>query len=164
MFKIGDYVVYNLTGVYRIVDIRTEKDIENRDTQYYILRPAFGGNLTVKIPTDCRKVYMRQVGSREDILELMAGIADTETAWIDDARERNHTFKSELNSGECRSWVKLVKTLYLQREEKSQLGKKLMKTDEEIMKAAEKNLSEEVAIALSISPDEVPAMILGYME
>ena len=39
-----------------------------------------------------------------------------------------------------------------------------MKTDEEIMKAAEKNLSEEVAIALSISPDEVPAMILGYME
>ena len=122
MFKIGDYVVYNLTGVYRIVDIRTEKDIENRDTQYYILRPAFGGNLTVKIPTDCRKVYMRQVGSREDILELMAGIPDTETADRRCQRKKSHV-QSELNSGECRSWVKLVKTLYLQREEKSQLGK-----------------------------------------
>jgi len=39
-----------------------------------------------------------------------------------------------------------------------------MKTDEDIMKAAEKNLHEEFAMALNISPDEVLHYILDHVQ
>ena len=42
-------------------------------------------------------------------------------------------------------------------------GKKLMKADEEIMKAAEKSLHEEFAVVLDISLDEVPPFILKHI-
>ncbi|NLO98057.1 MAG: hypothetical protein GX091_08320 [Peptococcaceae bacterium] len=38
-------------------------------------------------------------------------------------------------------------------------GKKLAKADEDIMKIAEKNMNEEFAAALNISPDEVISYI-----
>lgn len=42
-------------------------------------------------------------------------------------------------------------------------GKKLTKTDEDIMNIAEKQLSEEFAVALDISPDEVLPYILEHI-
>ncbi|MDD2431692.1 MAG: CarD family transcriptional regulator [Firmicutes bacterium] len=159
MFSVNDYVIYNSNGVYQIVDICTEKDINHIDTEYYVLKPAFGTNLTIMTPVQNRKVLMREVMTKEDILELISQIPDTETAWIDDARERSTAFKNALRSGEGEKWVKLIKTIYIEQKEKTESGKKLLKTDEEIMKAAEKNLNEEIAIALNIQPDEVPAFI-----
>jgi CarD family transcriptional regulator len=38
-----------------------------------------------------------------------------------------------------------------------------MKVDEEIMKAAEKNLYEEFAAALNIEPEEVESFIMQYV-
>lgn len=45
MFKVNDYVVYSSTGVYKIIDIRKEKDISDNDTEYYVLQPAYSKNL-----------------------------------------------------------------------------------------------------------------------
>lgn len=72
-------------------------------------------------------------------------------------------FKAALRTGECEELIKLIKTLYLEKKEKSVIGKKLMKSDEDIMKAAEKHLYEEFAIALNISPNEVVTYILEHI-
>lgn len=161
MFKVNDYVVYNATGVYKIVDIRKEKDISDNETEYYVLQPAFNNNLTIKTPVHSPKVMIRGVITKEEVLSLISTMPEKETIWIDNDRQRCADFKAALKSGENDEWVKLIKTIYLEKQEKSQLGKKLMKTDLEIMETAEKNLNEEFAIALNISPDEVPAFILN---
>ena len=154
MFKINDYVIYNSMGVYKIIDIREEKDINDNDTEYYILKPVYGNNLTIKTPVNNTKVFMREILKKEEVLTLIKSLPEQETAWIDDDRKR---------TGDSEEWAKLIKTIYLEKQKKSVDGKKLMKADEDIMKIAEKNLYEEFAVALNIQPEEVVSYILEHV-
>ena len=164
MFKVNDYVVYGTTGVCQIIDIRKEKDIySNGEIEYYVLQPVFNNNMTVMTPVNNEKVLMREVMTKDEVLSLIAAMPEEETIWINDYRERCDKFKAALKTGECEEWVKLIKTLYLEKKEKTALGKKLMKSDEDIMGAAEKNLYEEFAIALNISPNEVVSYIHNHI-
>lgn len=164
MFKINDYVVYSSSGVYKIVDITIEKDINDNDTEYYVLRPAFDKNLTIKTPVNNPKVLIRGIMKKDDVLSLIENMPEVETTWVEDNRERSERFKAALRTGEGEEWIKLIKTIYLEKREKTDHGKKLMKTDEQIMKAAEKILYEEFAIALDISPEEVISYINDHVK
>lgn len=163
MFKINDHIIYNNMGVYRIVDIRKEKDINNIDTDYYILKPAYGNNLTIKTPVNSKKVFMRKIIKRDDVISLIESLPEQKPMWIEDNKKRNELFKATLKKGEPRGWANLIRTLYLEKKEKSAVGKKLMKIDEDIMKVAEKNLYEEFAAALNITPEEVLPFIMNHV-
>jgi len=163
MFKINDHIIYNNMGVYRIVDIRKEKDINNNETDYYILKPVYGNNLIIKTPVNCKKVFMRKIIKKEDVLSLIESLPEQKTMWVEDNKKRNELFKATLKKGEPIGWANLVRTLYLEKKEKTAAGKKLMKIDEDIMKAAEKNLYEEFAAALNITPEEVAPFIMNIV-
>jgi len=163
VFKVNDYVIYSTMGVCKIVDIRKEKDINQNEVDHYVLCPAYGNNLTIKSPVNNDKVFMRKIMKREDVLSLIKSLPEQETHWISDDRKRNQVFKAALKNGRCEDWAKLVKTIYEEKQEKIANGKRLMKVDEEIMKAAEKNLYEEFAAALNIEPEEVEPFIMQYV-
>lgn len=163
MFKVKDYVVYSSTGVCQILDIKREKDINNHEVEYYILQPVYSNNMTVRTPVDNQKVVMREIITKDDVSSLIASMPDKETVWTEDYRRRSVEFKEVLKAGECSDLVKIIKTLYLEKQKKSSLGKKLMKSDEEILKVAEKRLHEEFAIALNISLDEVVPYIQNHI-
>lgn len=163
MFKVNDYVLYNLMGVFRVADIRKEKDISNKETDYYILEPAFNNNLTVKIPVNNSKIMMRKVMTKDEVLALIAAMPQKETIWINNDRERHQIFKAILKTGQSQEWVALIKTIYQEKQERTYFGRKLMQSDEDIMKTAEKNLYEEFAVALNISPAEVLPYILEHV-
>ncbi|MDP4127849.1 MAG: CarD family transcriptional regulator [Bacillota bacterium] len=160
MFKVNDYVVYSSTGVCKIIDIRKDKDISDNDIEYYVLQPAYHSNMTIKTPVNNPKVLMRNIITKDEVLALIDAMPEKESIWIDNDRKRFERFKTALRTGESEEWVKLVKSIQLKKQEQSDLGKKLLKTDEEIMNAAEKNLNEEFALALNISPEEVVSYIL----
>ena len=147
MFKINDYVVYNSTGVYKIIDIRQEKDINNNDTVYYVLQPVYKDNLTIKTPVHNPKVLMRKVINKEDVVSLINSMPERETIWSDDDRQRIENFKTALRTGKSEEWIKIVKTIYLQKKTKSLEGKKIMKADEEIMKKAKKFYMKSFAVS-----------------
>lgn len=163
MFKVNDYVIYNTMGVCKIIDIRKEEDINHNEIDHYFLEPAYESNLTIKTPVNNPKMFMRNILKKEDVLSLIESFDEQETNWIEDDRKRNEKFKAALKNGKCEDWVKLVKTIYEEKREKSAVGKRLMKVDEEIMRAAEKNLYEEFAIALNITPEEVESFIMEYV-
>lgn len=164
MFKVNDYVMYSSIGVCQIINIRKEKNIDDMETEYYILQPAYNNlNMTIKIPVNNPKVFIREVITKDDVLSLIASMPEKKIIWINDDRERSRNFKAILETGESEEWAKLIKTIYLVKQEKAGLGKKLMKTDEEVMKIAEKNLYEEFALALNISPDEVVSYIHDHV-
>ncbi len=163
MLKINDFVIYGLMGVYKIVDIAKEENIYNIETEYYVLQPLCDNNLTIKCPVDSPKILIRKVISKEEALSLIETIPGTETVWIENNRERNLRFKASLNTGECEEWIKLLKTLYIEKQKKTVAGKKLGKADEDIMKAAETNLFEEFSIALNISPNLVISFIEDHL-
>jgi CarD family transcriptional regulator len=163
MLKVNDYVIYNSMGVYKIIDIRKEKDINDEETEYYIMQPVYGNNLTIKTPVDNTKIFMREILDKDDAMSLLESLPEQETIWIEDDRRRNETFKTALKEGDSEKWAQLIKTIYLEKERKACIGKKLMKADEEIMKAAEKNLYEEFATALEIPIENVVSVIMEHV-
>lgn len=159
MFKIGDYIMYGVTGVCKVTDIIKEKYFNNEE-DYYVLEPVYATTETIiKIPVANKKVFMRNIISKEDIDNLIEEIPLEKEVWIDDERERNYKFKSMVRSGDYRQWSTLIKTIFLKREEKKLEGKKITQEDERLFKSAEKLLNEEIATILHILPDEVPKYI-----
>ncbi len=165
MLKVNDYVVYGSTGVCQITNI-VKEEYSGNETEYYVLHPVFHNNMTIKTPVNNPNVYMRPIFTKDEVLSLIASLPDKETFSIDDGKQRTQrtvTFKAALKTGNNEDWVKVIKTIYLEKEAKSAINKKIPKTDEEIMNTAEKYLAEEFAIALNISPDEVVPYILEYI-
>lgn len=163
MFKVNDYVVYGSTGVCQIQNIRKGEYNDNYETDYYVLHPVYSDNMTIMIPVNNPNIVMRAISTKDDALSLIAMIPGMDTVWIDDDKQRVNIYKAALRTGKTEEWVKIIKTLYLEKEAKFSVGKKLKKTDEEILNTAEKNLNEELAIALNISLDEVVAYISEHI-
>lgn len=154
MFKVNDYIVYGMTGVCQITDIAKD-EISNNEIQYYVLNPLNNDNLTIKVPVGNNNVSMRPIITKNDILSLIESMPATENIWSDDTRQRSMKFKAALKSGKNEELIKIIMTLSQEREARSMIGKKLTKTDEDIMNTAEKQLTEEFAVVLDISPEEV---------
>lgn len=162
MFKVNDYVVYGSTGVCQITDISKGESVSGDETEYYVLNPVYISNMTIKIPVNNPNILMRALITKDAALSLIAAMPENETIWIDDERQRSTTFKAALKTGKNEEWIKIFKTLYLEKTAKSAVGKKLSKTDEDILNTAERQLYEEFAIALNISTDEVIPYIFGH--
>lgn len=163
MFKVNDYIIYGLTGVCQVVDITKESFIDNLQKEYYVLKYIYDNDTIIKIPTDNEKISMRKLLSKEDMSTLINSIPNSETIWIDNDRKRNEEFKSILKTGDIENLVKLIRSIYLDKEYKQSIGKKLYKVDDEIMQTAERLLNEEFATILNISPDEVSTYISTHV-
>ena len=57
-----------------------EENISGDETQYYIMEPACGNNLTIKTPVDNRKVMMRKILSKDEVMSLIESLPDQETS------------------------------------------------------------------------------------
>jgi len=163
MFKVNDYVVYGSTGVCQIINISKEKNLSNDEIQYYVLQPVYNIKMVIKAPVNNQKVLMRQIITKDGVSSLIAGMPEKKAIWINDDKQRSENFKVALRTGKSEEWIKIIKTIYLEKEEKFVVGKKLTKIDEDIMKTAEKQLYEEFAIALNISPDKVLPYIIEHI-
>lgn len=160
MFKINDYIMYGLIGICKVKAIEKVKCGDNVEKEYYILVPIDDETTTIKIPTENKNIKMRPILSKEQVGLLIKGMPELESAWIENEKERNHNFNLSLKSGKCEEWAKLIKIIHLKRKEKKVEGKKINIADENIMKAAEKLLNEELGMVLDMSTKEVNAYIL----
>ena len=163
MFKANDYVVYGSTGICRITDMVKDKQSNGDETEYFILQSVCENNLIIKTPVANSDAMMRAPISKEGVLSLIATMPEQETVWIKKISERNVNLLAALKSKKCEEWVKLIKTIYTEKQETCDKGKKLAKTYVDIMQAAEKKLYGEMALALNISLDEVVPYIREHI-
>jgi len=163
MFKVNDYVVYGLTGVCQIADIRKDKRGNSDETEYYVLQPVYSNNMTIMVPINNPNIMMRAISTKDDVLSLIAAMSEIEPVWADDDKQRTNDYKVALKTGKPEEWAKIIKTLSLEKEARSAIGKKLTKAEEDIFNAAEKYLNEEIAVVMNISPDEVASYIFKHI-
>jgi len=166
MFAVDDYVVNGSLGVCQIADIVNERGLNGEAIDYYILRPAFythNSVMMVKTPVNNPKVELRKIVTPEEAAALIASMPEQETIWIDNPDERYRQFRCYIKSGEPDKLVQVIKTIYLARQEKAASGKNLTRTDDEVMKTAEKQLNEEFALALDIAPEAVAPYIQSHL-
>lgn len=160
MYEVGEYVVYGNKGVCRIEDI-THIDISGADKErlYYVLAPLDDVNGRIYAPTDKQKITMRNVISKEQAEDLIRELPEIELLWITDDKQRESKYKEAMSSCDYRSWVSVVKTLYVRKKERIEQGKKITSLDERYMRAAENELYSELSLTLGISKENMETYI-----
>jgi len=160
MFERGEYIIYGTSGVCRVEDVTTMdmKDVP-RDRLFYVLAPSSQKGGRIFAPVDNPKTYMRRVMSREEASVLIDEIPDIEELWITNEKQREEHYKACMKSCDCREWIRVIKTLYLRKMERSAQGKRITSTDEKYLKMAEDYLYSELEIPLGIPKNEMEQYI-----
>lgn len=156
MFQINDIVLYGAEGVFKIAEI-AEMDFKGEKTEYYVLKSLYNKTATIFVPAGNKDLLakMRKVLSPEEIYHIVKEMPDENLIWIEDENCRLKEYKEILLKGEHREIIKLIKTLYLHKQEQLKIGKNLHKVDERFLKDAEKLLYDEFAYVLKIKPEQV---------
>lgn len=165
MYNIGTTVIYKNEGVCRITEI-TERRFKDKNIEYYVLKPVHKDDSEIYVPKNNKELLskMRKILSKEEILELIKTMPDEENIWIADENERKEHYREILVKGDRTELVRLIKTLYLHKQNQKKTGKKLHIADEKFLKDAEHLLYDEFAFVLNISKDEVLPFITGELE
>jgi CarD family transcriptional regulator len=156
MFQVNDYIIYGDSGVCFIADI-TKPPIGgvDKNKNYYILHPYYSAGKTIYTPVDNDKVSMRKILTRQEAEDLINRIPYIETIWIENEKSREDVYKKAMRTYACEAWVRIIKTLYLRKEERKAGGKVVTATDERYFKAAESYLYGELSLSLGIPLEEV---------
>ena len=167
MFQIGEVVSYGTTGICTIEDIRMESlsRAGTKKQEYYILRPAATPTCTTFVPTanEALTAKMRRLLTKEEIDAMIDSAKGQQLEWIDDTRQRADAYTQVLSKGISGDLLKLISCLYLEKQARSQGGRKFCATDEKILASAERMVSEEFAYALQITQKQVVSYIARRM-
>lgn len=164
MFEKGDFIVYGNTGVCEVKDVTTlsMKDVP-KDRLYYLLSPIHHKDSKIFTPVDNGKTVMRAVLTKEEADTLINDIPGIEELWVGNDKLREEKYKETMRSCECKDWIKIIKTLYLRKQERIAQGKKTTAMDERYLRLAEENLYSELSLALGVPKDEMEEYITKRM-
>ncbi len=160
MYSINDTVLYGANGVCRVSDI-CQKEFSGTAKDYYILRPISNEALTIFVPVNNKLLTdkIKRILSQKEICELISSLSNEPISWIEDDMERKEHYRSVLLSGNRRETLKMIRELYIHKQEQQSKGKKMHLSDEQFLKEAEKLLYSEFSLVLNIKEDEVPSFI-----
>ena len=165
MFQVNDVVIYGHHGVCEITDIGTLKmPMADQEKLYYTLRPVYHRDSAVYAPVENRRIVMRPVITQETAKELIEHIPRIETVWIVNEKAREVQFKEALQTCDCEELVKIIKTLYMRKQQRLENGKKVTVVDEKYFRQAEDKLYEELAFVLEMEKSEINTYISEHME
>ncbi len=165
MFEVGEYVVCGSKGVCVVENITT-LDIAgvDKERKYYILKPIYQTGSTVYVPVDSSKDSMRRVMERKDAQKLIEAIPDVPLLVITNDKLTEQTYKESLKSGNCEEWVRIIKTIWLRKQQRLQTGRKVTAVDAKYFHMAEESLYGELAVALDLNRDAVAEYIVEKIE
>lgn len=165
MYKVGDVFVYGSNGACQITDIKEEKFA--RETKvYYILSPFFDSRETIFVPVDNEALTnkMKDVLSRDEIMQMIRSIPNCESIWDDNANIRREEYKKIINSADRKELLKLLKTLHEKKSSLEGTGKNLSVSDEKYYRKAQSIIHSEIAMVLELEMKEVEHFIETVLE
>lgn len=152
MFQIGEKIVYGNNGVCQVEDVtRLQMDGVDNQRLYYILVPLDKKRGRIYTPTDNEKIKMRRVLTKkeaEHLVDEIECISQLDIAANDKMREEK--YKEILRTCDCHECIRLIKTIYIRKQNLISMGKKLPNTDEKYLRQAVDSLYSELSVALDI--------------
>ena len=151
-FKKGDYILYGISGVCLIADIRTDPLLKENRGEYYVLKPVSERGSTILVPTDNETLTARMVPlpDRAELDRLIAAAREQALPWIDDRKERNAGFQLTVKRGGLQEILALVACICQKRTELTAAGKKLSAADENILRRAEGLIENTLGFILDL--------------
>ncbi len=165
MYTKGDYIHHATSGLCRVEDVTTlEIDGVDKDRLYYRLCPVWSHGSTVFSPVEKARVKTRYAMTREEAETLITDMPTIKTLWITEERARERQYKEALFSMDCRDWVKIIKTLYLRKQNRQAKGQKITAMDEQYLRKTEDLLYGELSLALGKKKEDMERYIIEQIE
>ena len=161
MYQTGELILYGGTGVCRVSDIVAKKFSRTEPEKlYYVLTPLYQSG-TITTPVENGKVFTRPVISRDEALSLIDSIPgiDAEAYHNQNLQQLENHYRHELESHDCLDLLRLTMSTYQKKREREKAKLKFGAVDRRYMERAESLLFGELAVALDIDRDNVPAFI-----
>lgn len=159
MKSIGDYIIYR-RDVCKIIDIK--KNHFNQ-MDYYVLVPIKDESLHIDVPTNNRLGYIKELMSKDDVINLIENMPDINKI-EDDDRKLENRYKELLDDGTHESLVKIIKTTYFRNKKRIDNKKKISEKDKYYFDLAEHYLYNEISIVLNMSYEETKRYIIDKLE
>lgn len=161
MYQAGELVVYGTTGVCRVEGIECpDMSGGNRDRRYYRLRPLHQDGV-IYTPAEHSKVPMRPVISAqaaEALIDQIPAIR-VEAVYAPTLQALAQHYQAVLRAGGCEGLLRLTMSIYRKQQAAKARNRRLGMVDERYWKQAELLLHGELAAALGIPIEAVPAYI-----
>ena len=165
MFSVGEKVMYGGTGVCIVEEITSVSFSSGQAGKpYYVLRPLYQTG-TIQTPADNCKIPIRPVMNRneaEAVIDAMPGVSEEICTEKNLSALRNH-YQQQITSFDSIDLVRLAKSIRAKKKEAEKRQKRIGSTDEKYLRRAEDLLFGELAVALEISKEDVPAFIASRL-
>ena len=157
MFQIGEYVVHGNDGICEVKDI-TQLELPGGSSkrQYYLLVPQKEKNGRIYSPVESSKVQTRKVITKQEADTLIPAI---QAAWVENEKLRENVYKEAIKSCDLRELVKIIKNMYLRRQERISSGKKATVLDDRYFKLAEDKLYSELVFVTGKDRNQIEKQI-----
>lgn len=167
MYQKGDYVVYGTKGVCLIEDVAPidwGESCISAEKLCYKLIPRFVKGSTIYAPVENEKTIIRPVMTKEEAQTVLNRVPKLKTIWIADEKEREASYQRALTSCDSMEWSRIVKTLYLRKQERMKSGKHMTCIDERYFHVAGNILFGELSMPLNMTLKEVEAAYFKKIE
>ena len=156
MYSLGDFVVYGIHGVCRVLELE-ERIVDRKRLQFYVLEPLeqAGARYLIPVHNEAAVGKLRPVLSRDELETLLRSQEVRADSWIPDENLRKQTYRELINSGDRGALIRMVGTLYRHKEEQAAAGRKFHMCDDNFLRDAQKLLSAEFSLVLGIEPGAV---------
>lgn len=163
MYKVGDLIIYESTGVCRITDITTRTPAgKNKEIPYYVLSPLYQ-DCTIFAPVNNKKIFMRPIITKSEAERLIDTIPNIHAEAYHNRTLSQLTghYKASLETHDCSDLLELCMSIHAKKQFAEKQNRKLGAVDEKFIKLAEDLLYGELAAALDIEKEQVPEYIAG---
>ena len=154
MYKINDYVVYK-REVCKIIDITKSKYTDN---EVYILAPVDDSTLKIEVPTSNENI--RSIIDRKTLDFVVNEIPRIDLP----DKQLEIEYKRLMSTDKVEDLVKIIKTAYLNTQERTNKKRRARDKDVIYFNKAEKCLYNEFSIVLDKSIDETREYIINCIE
>ena len=160
MFCTDEVIIYGGYSICKIAEI-TQKELDGKMVDYYVLKPIFNPESTVFVPAnnEILKKKMHTVICKEAAYDLIKSMPQVEQIWIDNENKRKELYRNILAKRERTEVIGLIKALHIHQQQQAEKKRRLHIADERFLKEAEKTLCEELAFVLEMAPEDVPNLI-----
>ena len=108
---------------------------------------------------ESNKVQTRKVITKQEADTLIREIPAIQAAWVENEKLRENVYKEAIKSCDLRELVKIIKNMYLRRQERISSGKKATVLDDRYFKLAEDKLYSELVFATGKDRNQIEKQI-----
>lgn len=164
MYQVGDYVVYGIHGVCRVMG--REKQLVNRKrSEFLVLEPLLQSGSKYYVPTEnpAAMSKLRAVLPKDELIQLLDSDAVRQDCWISDEGKRKQEYRELIVSADRLRLMQMVSSLYRYRGEQEAAGRKFHQCDDNFLRDAERLLSSEISLVMELPANEAREFLRKYL-